>query len=1796
MAHLADATMRYYSFPIEKFEEDADGNLVVEGIVTDGSLDADKQIVDPDWSGQALEKWMNTGGNMRVMHSPHLLPGGRGLELQLDQENGHRLRALVVEPVTQKLVRNKVLTGFSIGIWQPVVQRGVPQAPGGYVRGGDIGEVSFVDRPSNGSSRFVLAKSISNGAGAPGEWTYGDIAPLIAEADAREAAALVKSHIPGHDDGDELEMGNAPEQPVTPQPGDINTDQDLPPMKGKKSKKNKVADGTDYIDLRKQFGVEAAQWVNAEPGNGIDTASTGSGTGWLVKMTTVDAWRRWDADGTDHGYSNPDPHAGYQTWLGKRQFDPGVGGGVDRDQIPAEDFVEPGRRKFPVVTPGDVQDAASLAGKSKLGLGEFQSRLRAIAERKGDEFVAQLPETYKSITLGQPLASGMVPFNLAGQQADGPVEAKRQRQRRRLTDDRDSLLSDSAVPDSNDEGEEDGKMLNDPDLDKAAAVACPRCGGEYAVGAKRCPDCGKKLTPRVEKAAAMNDCPRCGEHHEPDAKRCTSCGKKLTKAGGMSRVKLLKAGLPTMVGCPDCGASWDLTKAAPSECPGCGQPPFVVLHKAYGGGDDPAVLNKARFPHSWKHNWVWIGGGKNPYAKAKEHWVELRRGRKGRKAIKAQAKREGWSRATRRRELRLSGGGRPVSPRSIARDNAKRGGWTKGGHKVRARQGRHAGLSRKEAKDYASSPHSLEGWQAGGRHSTGDIIHRARNGMMDHETAHTILMERANVGRPGTATDPDDLRAYAREFAPKPPPAAKRAAKSVSRSAPRKAVPKAKAGRPKSAREVSDALIGLREAPGGGNREEVAAVLGHFSDDDLKNLIAEIEAMGNTGLYHKVPLRMIRRELTHRQESGKAWGTPDLSKRPDRHPGVQEYKHGWVRIAAVPELSHKRERHHYSPPQGGTGSRHVATLPGDGKKKKNGGYSPPQGSTGGRVVARLPKKVRRGDLNKVGPKGYIHGWIFVGAPGTEPHHTRHMGMGGRHGMEVHHPEHGHGVVTRVGRKTATVKHGDVSHSYEIGYTSGTTPGHFLQRGHPSLMTLEQKENTQIAAMHQLGADARARIRRIGPSKKELRRGVASPLDVQRRDWRRQLEEVDVSRAFEGIRNVKERRGERAALSEQMRVGRGAKPDKTAPGYAHFAGKPRSHWMNEARRAGVKVKPGSPAHEIAGAVEERDTRRALERHFAINPSGHPGMHGYPFSSDEARAAHIERRVAALRTAHTAATTPEALHRGESERVELLTGQREARAERAAAAQARRAARAAKPAGKPRKPPKGMDPADAQVQAQHLASMESRERAQEFLRGHTSQQLRDIAPHLGWSRPYGNRQNLLHGVVDFAVGHRLDSEALRQVVRDQPSLGEVIQGARRRTLQANAAERAARRTAGAGRAKGRGKTNPLKVVKRKKGNRQWFIPPEMLDPATHREPDGPQVHALEVDAGMPVEKGDRYGLIRMHDALCPAYSAEVVKAAYPALVNVTDAFDPGWFNHTVLKAARRGRTALAQVSGLYDIAVLLKTMSPALIADARHDMHAAFTSVNPHPVAHPGAGVQTPSPGQFNRPYLAAGHTPPAATATNAVPPAIGVPTADGFYHGSPTDNLDTRNTLARIAGIPGGSVASGASHTYYPNASRAATAASLAALHDHIAATLPGLCPMAPTPILVAPDMGAAHRPNQVAGTDAATSMPPRGLTKQLRRLEKKMNAQQVELDRLGAMPDPAHEPLRAVLTQPTTVPAERLSHIEKAAQAAQLQVAAARNDEIAFATLLAQSPDHHNRAMGEQALARLITTPAPTTP
>ena len=162
---VAAEEMVHFSIPILKWEEDSDGDLVVKGIATDGTVDSDSQIVDPAWSADALSKWLATGGNVRMSHDPHR-PVGKGLNVEVNRDGSgkHWVTSVVVDPLAQKLVRKGVLTAYSVGIARPVIQHDpTGKARGGIITGGELAELSLVDRPSNKSSYLELAKSAANG-------------------------------------------------------------------------------------------------------------------------------------------------------------------------------------------------------------------------------------------------------------------------------------------------------------------------------------------------------------------------------------------------------------------------------------------------------------------------------------------------------------------------------------------------------------------------------------------------------------------------------------------------------------------------------------------------------------------------------------------------------------------------------------------------------------------------------------------------------------------------------------------------------------------------------------------------------------------------------------------------------------------------------------------------------------------------------------------------------------------------------------------------------------------------------------------------------------------------------------------------------------------------------------------------------------------------------------------------------------------------------------------------------------------------------------------------------------------------------------------------------------------------------------------------------------------------------------------------------------------------------------------------------------------------------------------------
>lgn len=303
----SDGEEVFVSFPIEKTETNADGDVIVYGKATDGSVDSDMQVVDPEWSAKALQHWLKTGGNLRVMHNGQRDPAGKGLAVEVTPD-GHYVKALVVEPVAKELVKKGVLRAYSVGIVHPKIdQDPTGKAMGGIIRGGpltEISELSLVDRPANRNCQVQLVKRAKDGTPEVSGKVFGEHDLLgKMQTDEPSVATEVNVSLP-----DDVTISFTP---------------------------------NDLAKILNHRGGVAEK---------------------------------------------------------KRNFDPNVGGGVDRAKLPSKDFAGRGR-SFPIVTPADVSDAAQSigrAGASNYSADKLKANIIRIARRKGAEFVAQLPESWKS--------------------------------------------------------------------------------------------------------------------------------------------------------------------------------------------------------------------------------------------------------------------------------------------------------------------------------------------------------------------------------------------------------------------------------------------------------------------------------------------------------------------------------------------------------------------------------------------------------------------------------------------------------------------------------------------------------------------------------------------------------------------------------------------------------------------------------------------------------------------------------------------------------------------------------------------------------------------------------------------------------------------------------------------------------------------------------------------------------------------------------------------------------------------------------------------------------------------------------------------------------------------------------------------------------------------------------------------------------------------------------------------------------------------------------------------------------
>lgn len=181
-----------YAGDIVKAERDEHGDLIVHGKATGPDLDLDGQICDPAWLKKAMPEWFEWA-NVREMHQP--IAAGVGVEMAAEGDD-FLLVSKCIDEGTAKKLEAGVLRGYSIGIKNAKVVKDA-SAPGGRIVGGDIVEVSYVDRPCNPTATLAIAKA-ADGELAPVEAEPaedGDEDEGTGDGDAPKAIAMTEAEL-----------------------------------------------------------------------------------------------------------------------------------------------------------------------------------------------------------------------------------------------------------------------------------------------------------------------------------------------------------------------------------------------------------------------------------------------------------------------------------------------------------------------------------------------------------------------------------------------------------------------------------------------------------------------------------------------------------------------------------------------------------------------------------------------------------------------------------------------------------------------------------------------------------------------------------------------------------------------------------------------------------------------------------------------------------------------------------------------------------------------------------------------------------------------------------------------------------------------------------------------------------------------------------------------------------------------------------------------------------------------------------------------------------------------------------------------------------------------------------------------------------------------------------------------------------------------------------------------------------------------------------------------------------------
>jgi hypothetical protein len=275
---------------------------------------------------------------------------------------------------------------------------------------------------------------------------------------------------------------------------------------------------------------------------------------------------------------------------------------------------------------------------------------------------------------------------------------------------------------------------------------------------------------------------------------------------------------------------------------------------------------------------------------------------------------------------------------------------------------------------------------------------------------------------------------------------------------------------------------------------------------------------------------------------------------------------------------------------------------------------------------------------------------------------------------------------------------------------------------------------------------------------------------------------------------------------------------------------------------------------------------------------------------------------------------------------------------------------------------------------------------------------------------------------------------------------------------------------------------------------------------------------------------------------------------------------------------------------------------------------------------------PGPGSFQRPYLSSSHAAESAGDWTAnIPKSTAVPKAEDYQRGA--------LTAGHAAPSPGdhgpNNTAGPGADQYYTMSQKDMAMAAMRSMHDHIAATFAGCCPMAPSRTVMPPGMGATNAPGTSAppsqgglnvgktadGDKAARKAAKRAQREQAAELEKtitdkiaatgadpaaiqNMIAEQVSaatgplndqiatlrktVDELGSQPDPAMAPVRGQMArrpaEGTAAPVEKRSLIEEARSRQAEKAAGERESFLAYLRMQTESDDPKVRERAEDLL------------